>query len=171
MGSGSSSSYSGTNGSSQEYAETYKVVPKILKKDKEDPNVYDPKTGYFKNPTATDLLEAIKNNSFYIGGIKAGGELTYVLDEDGNIIFGKRINPNDGSKKAPHPTLIGGKNPEVQCAGIIEFRDGKIFSVDNNSGHFKPDKKSLDKVKAILDKLYESNYRLFYKTSEWRKRK
>ena len=171
MGSGSSSSYSGTNGGSQEYAETYKVVPKMLKKDKEDPNVYDPKTGYFKNPTSTNLLEAEKNNSFYIGGIKAEGELTYVLDENGSIIFGKRINPNDGSKKAPHPTLIGGKNPEVQCAGIIVFRDGKIYSVNNNSGHYRPDKQSLDKIKTILDKLFETNPKLFYRKSEWRKKK
>jgi hypothetical protein len=29
----------------------------------------------------------------------------------------------------------------------------------------------LDKVKAILDKLYESNPKLFYRKSEWRKRK
>ena len=171
MGSGSSSSYSGTNGSSQEYAETYKVVPKMMKKDKEDSDIYDPKNGYFKNPTATNLLDAIKNDRFYIGGIEAGGKLTYVLDVNGNIIFGKRCNPNVGSKRSPHPTLIGGKNPEVQCAGIIFFKDGKIFSVDNNSGHFKPNKKSLDKVKAILDKLYESNPKLFYRKSEWRKRK
>ena len=117
------------------------------------------------------MLEAIKNDRFYIGGIEAGGKLTYVLDENGNIIFGKRSNPNDGNKRSPHPTLIGGKNPEVQCAGIIEFRDGKIYSVNNNSGHFKPNKKSLDKVKAILDKLYESNPKLFYRKSEWRKKK
>lgn len=171
MGSGSSSSYSGTNGGSQEYAETYRVVPKMLNKDKKDSDIYNSNTGYFKNPTATNLLEAIKNNRFYIQGIKAENKFTYVLDENGNIIFGKRCNPNNSNKRSPHPTLIGGKNPKVQCAGIIEFKDGKIYYADNNSGHFRPNIKSLDKVKAILDKLYESNSKLFYKNSEWRKKK
>lgn len=166
MGSGS-----GPYGKSQDYADTYKVVPKALDEDKKDPDIYDPKTGYFKNPTATELLGAIKNDRFYIGGIEAGGKFTYVLDKDGNIIFGKRENPNNGSKKSPHPTLLGGKNPEVQCAGMIDFRDGKIHSVNINSGHFKPNKQSLEKVKTILDKLYESNPKLFYRKSEWRKKK
>ena len=44
------------------------------------------------------------------------------MDENGNIIFGKRVNPNDSRKRAPHPTLIGGRDPQVQCAGIIEFK-------------------------------------------------
>lgn len=31
----------------------------------------------------------------------------------GNIIFGKRINPNNPQKRAPHPTLIGGVDPKI----------------------------------------------------------
>ena len=100
MGSGSSGIYAGTGGGSQPYADSYHVVGAMRDVDKRDPDIYDSNTGYFKNPTATDLLEAIKNDRFYIGGIEAGGKLTYVLDENGNIIFGKRSNPNDGNKRS-----------------------------------------------------------------------
>ena len=67
--------------------------------------------------------------------------------------------------------MIGGKDPQVQCAGIITFKDGKIFSIDNQSGHYRPNIKSMAKVEAFLDKLYKENPLLFYKTSKWRKRK
>ena len=92
------------------------------------------------------------------------------MDKEGNIIFGKRYNPNDGRKRAPHPTLIGGKDPEVQCAGMIQFKKGRIYSVDNQSGHYRPDIKSLDKVNAALDKLYKKNPELFAPDSKWRKK-
>ena len=148
MGSGSSGSYHGTKGGSQPYADSYHVVPSALNADKKDSDIYDPKTGYFKNPTAVTLEDATKDNRIYVDGKKQGGKLTYVMDDDGNIIIGKRQNPNDSSKRCPHPTLIGGKNPSVQCAGIIEFDKGRILSVNTNSGHFKPNIKSLDKVKT-----------------------
>lgn len=168
MGSGSSGSYSGAGGS-QPYAETYHVVEKELSKDKKDPDIYNPRTGYFKNPTATNLENAGKDGSVYIGGNKANGQYTYVMDQDGNIIFGKRSNPNDPSKRAPHPTLIGGKDPTVQNAGMITFRNGKIYSVNNNSGHFRPNIQSMGKVDSALQKLYESSPKLFHKDSKWRK--
>ena len=91
------------------------------------------------------------------------------MNADGEIIFGKRSNPNNSSKRAPHPTLIGGKDPQVQCAGIIVFRKGRILSVDTQSGHYRPDKKSLDKVDATLKRLYNKNPELFDKNSKWRK--
>lgn len=94
--------------------------------------------------------------------------MTYVMDESGNIIFGKRSNPNDGRKRAPHPTLIGGKDPKVQCAGMIVFKKGRILSVDNDSGHYRPDKKSLTKVNDALQKLCDKNPNLFDKDSIWR---
>lgn len=97
--------------------------------------------------------------------------ITYVMDMNGNIIIGKRVNPNDGRKRAPHPTLIGGKDPQVQCAGMITFRKGKILSVDNQSGHYRPNIGSMNKVNDALNKLYDSNPNLFAPGSEWRKRK
>jgi hypothetical protein len=93
------------------------------------------------------------------------------MDKEGNIIFGKRYNPNNPDKRAPHPTLLGGKDPQVQCAGIIVFRKGRILSVDNQSGHFRPDIKSLGKVDAALQKIYNNNPNLFDKDSKWRKQK
>ena len=168
MGSGSSSSYSGAGGS-QPYANTYHVVQKELNKDKKDPDIYNPSTGYFKNPTATNLENAAQNGSVYINGNKANGQYTYVMNQNGEIIFGKRSNPNDSSKRAPHPTLIGGKDPEVQNAGMITFKNGKIFYVDNQSGHYRPNIQSMGKVESALQKLYERDPKLFHKDSKWRK--
>lgn len=53
---------------------------------------------------------------------------------------------------------------------FTKFFDGKINSNDNSSGHFRPNSKSLPKVKAALDKLYKENPNLFDKGSEWRKK-
>ena len=172
MGTGRSGRFVGTAGESQPYAETYRVVKEMFDKDRKDPDIYDPDTGYFKNPSAILLRDAIRNNRFYQkNGKKTEREFMYVMDKNGNIIFGKRDNPNDPAKRSPHPTLIGGKDPRVQCAGIITFKDGKIFSVDNQSGHYRPNIKSMKKVEAFLQKLYEENRLLFHKESKWRKRK
>ena len=168
MGSGYSSSYSGTQGSSQPYADYYHVVKKELNKDKKDPDIYNDKTGYFKNPTSTSLTDAIDDNGFIINDHKAEGKITYVLDETGTIIIDTRNNPNNPNKRSPHPTLIGGKNPKVQCAGMIVFKKGRIVSIDNQSGHYRPDIKSLEKVDAILQNLYNKNPNLFDKDSKWR---
>ncbi|MBR4444579.1 MAG: hypothetical protein IKQ27_00185 [Lachnospiraceae bacterium] len=170
MGSGSSNIYSGTGGGSQPYAEKYSVYSKMLSIDKKDPDIYDPTTGYFKNPTAVNLNDCIDGNRFVFSGHRAEGTMTYVMDSDGNIIFGKRSNPNDARKRAPHPTLIGGKDPKVQCAGMIVFKKGRILSVDNQSGHFRPDLKSLNKVNDALQKLCDENPNLFDKDSIWRKK-
>ena len=170
MGTGNYGPYTYNSGSSQLYTEYYRVVASELSKDKKDPDIYDVKKGYFENPTATILHEAIKNDTIYINGIKAHGEFTYVLDKSGNIIFGKRCNPNDSTKRSPHPTLIGGKNPEVQCAGMITFSQGKIVSINNRSGHFRPHEKSLEKVERVLDSLYKTNPLVFSKKSKWRKK-
>ena len=59
MGSGSSGLYYGTRGGSQPYQKFYHVVPEMLKKDKQDPDIYSRKEGYFQNPTAVDLLKSV----------------------------------------------------------------------------------------------------------------
>jgi len=135
-----------------------------------DPDIYD-KAGYFKNPTAINLSDCIDGDGLIFEGHRVEGRMTYVMDAEGNIIFGKRSNPNNSKKRAPHPTLIGGKNPLVQCAGMITFRKGKILSVDNRSGHFRPHIKSLDKVINALQTLCDINPNLFDKRSIWRKHK
>lgn len=167
MGSGYSGIYSGHG--SQPYAPTYHVVPSMMKLDKANPDIYDSKTGYFLNPTATNLETAINGDRVVMGGRTVGDKLTYVMDTNGHIIIGKRCNPNNSKGRAPHPTLIGGKNPEIQCAGIIHFHKGRIVSVDTDSGHFRPSSKSLEKVTDVLDKLYAKHPNAFDKNSKWRK--
>ena len=98
MGSGSGGSYSGTNGGSQPYAESYHVVSTEYNKDKADPDIYNKESGYFKNPSAVSLEDAMDGNRFVFQGNRAEGYFTYVLDIAGNIIFGKRCNPNDPKK-------------------------------------------------------------------------
>ncbi len=151
MGSGSSGSYSGAV-RSQPYAETYHVCPGALKRDMKNPYIYDPQTGYFKNPNAINLNDAIQGNSVYLNGLRPNGPITYVMDTNGNIILGKRCNPNKSSQRAPHPTLIGGKDPEVQVAGMITFIKGKIYTVDNQSGHYRPNIRSMEKIEKSDEK-------------------
>lgn len=153
MGSGSSSSYNDITTGSQPYAPTYHVTNDMLKCDRKDPDIYNPNTGYFHNPTAQNLEESIRDGDIYIDGEKADSRFPYVLDQSGNIIFGTRTNPNNPDKRSPHPTLIGGKDPQVQCAGILKISDGKIVSVDNASGHFKPNILSMEKVYNALESL------------------
>lgn len=171
MGSGISNSYSGTKGASQPYTPTYSVVDNQLKNDKLDSDIYNSETGYFKNPTAIALEESVVNNSIYVDGNKQNGTITYVVDENGTMIIAVRNNPNDGRKRSPHPTLIGGKDPKVQCAGMITFRKGKIESINNNSGHFKPNIKSIEVVNSYLDDLFSRKPELFSRYSKWRNKK
>lgn len=56
----------------------------------------------------------------------------------------------------------------MQCAGMISFHKGKIFSVNNDSGHFRPNQKSMEKVYNALRKLYENNPKVFDKGFRWR---
>lgn len=151
MGSGISGSYNGTKGGSQPYA-AYHVYPKAMAADKKDPSIYNPQTGYFHNPTAVKLEDAVQNNRIYVAGNRQEGKLTYVMDSADNIIIGVRSNPNNSNGRAPHPTLVGGKDPQVQCAGMMLFHKGRISSVDTDSGHFRPDSKSLSKVKGCIAK-------------------
>lgn len=109
MGSGAGGSYSGGSSGSQPYAPTYHVVPEMMNRDKADPEIYNPSTGYPKNPTATKISDSIVHEHIEIGGKISNGPVTYVMDESGNIIIGKRSNPINPAKRSPHPMLIGGK--------------------------------------------------------------
>ena len=124
MGSGSGGAYS--YGGSQPYAPCYHVTSEMKQYDINNGTFHDGK--YDKNPTARRLVDTI-NGNYIVDKSYNGDNFTYVIDMDGNIIFGKRN--GNGPKPAqatPHPTLIGGKNPEVQMAGILKIRNGKIFS-------------------------------------------
>ena len=153
---------------SQPYAPTYHVVDEMMNRDKSDLEIYNPSTGYPKNPTARNIADSIVYEHVEIDNKIPNGPVTYVMDESGNIIIGKRNNPINKDKRSPHPMLIGGKNPQVQCAGMIHFKKGKIISIDNQSGHFRPNSQSMDKVYETLKKLYENNPKVFAKEFEWR---
>ena len=150
MGSGVSGLYSGTHGSSQNYASKYSVVPSMKKRD-EKQGIYSDEMGYKKNPTAINIQDAIVNKSVHIDGKRMDGKITYVIDKQGNMIIGLR--DKSSIQRSPHPRLIGGRNPEVKCAGMITFRKGRIVSVDNDSGHYRPPKESMKWTYAALDKL------------------
>ncbi|MCD8307131.1 MAG: hypothetical protein LUD51_02750 [Clostridia bacterium] len=144
---------------SQVYHRYYNLDPQMRAVDMQNINVYDPDSGYFKNPTAYPIDEFM-GKYFRDGALRIsddepyGGSLLYVLDTHDCIIIGQRYNPNDGSNKAPHPTLIGGVDPPVRCAGLIYFDDGLILGYDNASGHYKPNRKSLPQVGRAINKLY-----------------
>jgi len=82
----------------------------------------------------------------------------YVIQGNGNILIGTR----DG-KRMPHPTLIGGENPMVIRAGIIDIRGGRIYSVDNASGHFKPGPRSLDAARKYFGRLPRNPFHTNFK--------
>lgn len=163
MGSGKSGKYNGTRGSSQPYARSYAVCKDMREWD-EKRGIYSKKHGYTKNPTAKKLTELINGN--YIVSKRECIHIPYVITTKGDIIVGRRNGNGKDGDPTPHPTLIGGKNPKVKCAGILEIAGGKIKSIDVNSGHFKPNKKSLPEAKKILEKLPK---KLFHKKYEWSK--
>ena len=186
MGSGTSGLYAGTRGAnvelvfsqkgnrsdfssssaskSQKYAPKYHVVNKMQKQDKADPTIWSDSSGYFKNPSAVNIQECTRGRSVYYEGRKANGKMTYIVDTNGNLIFGKRSNPINPSARSPHPMLIGGKDPQVRVAGMIEFRGGKIYAIDTDSGHYRPSTKSLAAAKAALSGLPKE---IFHKHFEW----
>lgn len=151
MGSGFSGSYTRTSGSSQPYAQTYAVEKSMHKHDIQSGVYHD---GHYDiNPTAKNLDAMIKGN--YIGDKRTNLDIPYVIDTKGNIIVGRRNGNGDRNHglPTPHPTLIGGKNPKVQMAGILHIQGGKIASYDNQSGHFKPNIQSMGIADETFGKL------------------
>ena len=85
------------------------------------------------------------------------GDYMYVIDMDGNIIIGNRA-----GQRMPHPTLVGGTNPQVQAAGMVNIRGGKIYSMNNASGHFKPSSDCLiiakEKFSELPNTIFSKNF-------------
>ncbi|MCX6595906.1 MAG: hypothetical protein NTV70_06025 [Acidobacteria bacterium] len=80
------------------------------------------------------------------------GEVMYVVTTGGEIIIAAR---SGHQRDLPHPTLIGGDDPEALSAGLVLFRDGRIVCVFiNASGHFKPnDLSSIEVSLALFSRL------------------
>jgi len=139
------------------------VVPELGETDKArqwfDPEekvrrpVWTPEQGYVKNPSARELPSLVRNGKIAEGF--ENGQFMYVIDKEGTAWLGKRLQePGKTPGRAtglPHPTLIGGKNPIVIAAGEVEIRGGRIFKIDNQSGHFQPGRTTLStSAKAFL---------------------
>ena len=164
MGSGRNGPYGNNCGSgSQPYAPIYHVVGEMMDRDRQNHNIYDSKTGYFTNPFAVSIQDSIKNGQIQMDNHSAHGTYTYVVNENGDVVFGKRFNPNSSHSRAPHPTLIGGKDPQVQCAGMIRIEKGRIVWYNNDSGHFRPNEKSLVIVESAMEKLRKIHPEIFAK--------
>jgi hypothetical protein len=139
------------------------VVPGALAEDKirwiDDADhslgkVWQEDRGYIKNPTAARLSETVKNGK--IAGEFSNGSFMYVVDESGEIWVGKRL-----QKNMPHPTLIGGKDPKVLSAGMVEIQGGKIVKIDNHSGHFQGPRGSLRSAVKSFMKLPKQVFKKF----------
>ncbi len=92
-------------------------------------------------------------NGNYIGDKHTNIEMPYVIDLDGNIILGRRNGNGKDGASTPHPILIGGKDPQVQMAGIVYISGGKIASYNNRSGHYKGRIKSMQVADEAFGKL------------------
>ncbi len=147
MGSGAGRNYGG--GGSQPYAPSYHVESHMHDLDIARGIYHD--GHYDKNPTAKNIIDMIHGN--YIGDKRTNADMPYVIDLKGNIILGKRNGNGRDGVPTPHPTLIGGKDPQVQMAGIVHIQGGKIASYDNQSGHYKPNIKSMGVADEAFGKL------------------
>lgn len=148
MGSGAGGSY-GSGSGSQPYAPSYHVEKSMHENDIKNGTYHD--GHYDKNPTAKNINDMINGN--YIGNKNTNIVMPYVIDMDGNIILGRRNGNGRDGAPTPHPTLIGGKDPQVQMAGMVHIQGGKIASYDNNSGHYKPNSKSMGVADEAFGKL------------------
>lgn len=156
MGSGSGNGYSGTRGGSQPHASSYHVETDMHQMDINNGVYHD--GHYDKNPTAQNINDMIHGN--YIVDKHFNEEnMPYVIDMKGNIILGRRNGNGRNGPPTPHPTLLGGKDPVVQMAGIVTIRGGKIVSYNNQSGHYKPNIKSMPVANEAFGKLPASLFK------------
>jgi hypothetical protein len=131
------------------------VVPEALAEDRIrriDPGnpaselVYNDTRGYIRNPSATRLSDVVSNGR--VTGDFRNGTFQYVVDQNGEVWVGRRMRQN-----MPHPTLIGGRDPQVQAAGMLEIQGGEIVRVDNHSGHFRPPRPTVRRAIDALTRL------------------
>ncbi len=111
---------------------------------------------YVLNPTRTQLSrDNVVAGQIRVNGQAASGRYMYVVDNQGRISIGTRAGGY------PHPTLVGGQDPQVRAAGIVELRRGRIYSVDSHSGHFRPPDDSLYDARDAfnaLDATYHEDF-------------
>lgn len=74
------------------------------------------------------------------------GGFPYAIDNYGNLL--SCAEPPPANPRFNHSTFNAGKS--VVCAGMITVRGGKVFRIDNNSGHYKPSATQLRNALRIL---------------------
>ena len=131
---------SSLHGKPQKYHNEYSVYSKMRKKDIKH-GIYSTESGYAKNPTQQNLKVMVKGN--YIVGKQYNKRVPYVITANNEVIIGDRNGNGRYGKPTPHPTLVGGKDPKVRMAGMLDIRGGKIYSYDDRSGHYRPNEKSI----------------------------
>jgi RHS repeat-associated protein len=95
-----------------------------------------------KLPISKDgkLLGSIQNGNVVMKGkTKPNGEFDFIVTEKGDVLLGRK-----------HSFMSGGA--DVQAAGTLKLRDGKVVNVDNNSGHYQPNALETSQFKEILSK-------------------
>jgi len=95
---------------------------------------------YRKHPIAhnltLDINEVMGGGAPFNLSFPETGEVMYVITTSYHVIIAAR---SGKQKDLPHPTLIGGDDPEAYSAGMVFFQDHRIIRVlINGSGHFKP---------------------------------
>jgi len=117
-------------------------------------NTTKPKYNNLHNNVNSQSGKISDNDGIIIHTDNVNGEgLMYAVDNAGVIHIGGR----GGTMSFPHPTLVGGTNPNVKCAGMIKFNQGRILEINNNSGHFKPSAANLDQIKSIFQNQFPAN--------------
>lgn len=118
-------------------------------------NTTKPKYDNLENNINPQSGKIKDNDGIIIHTDNVNGEgLMYAVDEFDNIFIGGR---GGIANSFPHPTLIGGVNPNVKCAGMIKFNQGRILEVNNNSGHFKPSLANLEQIKSVFQNKFPAN--------------
>ena len=117
-------------------------------------NTTKPKYNNLHNNVNSQSGKISDNDGIIIHTDNVNGEgLMYAVDNAGVIHIGGR----GGTMSFPHPTLVGGTNPNVKCAGMIKFNQGRILEINNNSGHFKHSAANLDQIKSIFQNQFPAN--------------
>jgi hypothetical protein len=97
---------------------------------------------YVSNPTARTGGQALSQGRLHpaLGQIGPGTELMWVVSGSTGLTFGTR----PANVRRPHPTLIGGVEPQLTSGGTITPRSNRILEIRDDSGHFQPGRSGIE---------------------------
>lgn len=112
------------------------------------PNLLQSEVLFYKKQDRIGKLIVIEDGLLYDGpdskldtGDLSRGGFPYVIDAYGNMYSTDHVKVERGLAdhlRFNHSTFNAGK--DVICAGIVQVVQGRLFCLDNNSGHYKPDR-------------------------------